>query len=303
LLLLWSFACFLITGHPLPNTYYAKFSSFGIMAGSGRILSEVVLKMPAMYLFSGILLYLIGVLYMLKARPRQMTLLVIIYPWLFILTIAASRSMPPHSGLYYYWLRYVVPALPFIFIPLAGGFEFLWGTAKRSPQAPSKLDIIRFARLVAALLILISWIKLPGELRFRSGQFAWNCQNINEVQVALGRWVDEHTPPDAVVAVNDSGALRYFGGRKTIDLVGLNSQNILFNPQLRSELRWNVSTMTKFLKKVDARYLIIFPSWFAPLVQAEKFRENFKMIYHRQSKNYTICAFPQDFMAVYFWEH
>jgi hypothetical protein len=39
------------------------------------------------------------------------------------------------------------------------------------------------------------------------------------------------------------------------------------------------------------------------LVQAEKFRENFKMIYHRQSKHYTICAFPQDFMAVYFREY
>jgi len=56
LLLLWSFACFLITGHPLPNTYYAKFSSFDIIGGFGRILSEVVLKMPAMFLFSVILL-------------------------------------------------------------------------------------------------------------------------------------------------------------------------------------------------------------------------------------------------------
>jgi len=240
---------------------------------------------------------------MLKARTKDKTLLVIVYPWLFMLTIAASRSMPPHSGLYYYWLRYVVPALPFIFIALAGGFEFLWSRAKRSPQVPPKLDIIRFARMVAVVLILISCIKLPGQLRFRSGQFAWNCQNMNEVQVALGRWVNEHTPPDAVVAVDDSGALPYFGGRKTIDLVGLNNQNILFNPQLRSELRWNVSTMMNFLKSEDARYLIIFPSWFAPLVQAEKFRENFKMIYHRQSKHYTICAFPQDFMAVYFREY
>ncbi len=303
LLLLWSYACVLITGHPMPNTYYAKFSNFDTLGGFGRIIDEVVLGMPAMFLFSGILLYTGGVLYMLKTRAKWMTLPVIVYPWFFMLAIAGSRDMPPHSGLYYYWLRYVVPALPFIFIPLGAGFELLWSPAKRSFRLPRKSNLRRLFRVVAVLLVIISWVKLPGQVRFRSSQFAWNCQNINEVQVALGRWVNDHTPPDAVIAVNDAGALKYFGKRKIIDLLGLNSRMLLLNPHLMDELQWNVSTMMRFLKSQNAGYLIIFPSWFAPLVRAQEFKDNFKLVYYRQSRNYTICAAPQDFMAVYTWEH
>jgi hypothetical protein len=302
-LLLWSLMCLLITGHPMPNTYYAKFSSSDVMGGFSRIIGEVVLKIPAMFLFSGILFYVGGVLYMLKTRSWQMTLPVIVYPWLFILAIATSRNMPLHSGLYYYWLRYVVPALPFIFIPVGAGFELFWSPTKWSPRLGSKTSMVRLARLMTVLLVIISWIKLPGQLRFRSSQFAWNCQNINEVQVELGRWVNEHTPPDAAIVVNDAGALRYFGGRKTIDLLGLNDHALLFNPQLRDELSWNTAAMVKFLKSENASYLIIFPSWYVPLVWAEQFKDNFKLVYYRQSKNYTICAAPQDFMAVYLYEH
>jgi len=286
----------------LPNTYYAKFSSFDAIGGLGRIIGEVVLRMPAMFLWSGVLLYVLGILYMLKRGPRE-ALVTIVYPWLFMISIAATRQMPHLSGQYYYWLRYVVPALPFLFVPLSLGFGFLWAGVKRFPRLGLKTNIINLARLVAALLVMVSWVKLPGELRFRSNQFAWNCQNINEVQVELGRWVSEETPHDAVIAVNDSGALRYFGGRKTIDLIGLNNRTILFDRQLATELKWNVSSMMEFLKSENAHYLIIFPSWFAPLVQTEEFMKNFKLINYRHSKNYTICAAHQDFMAVYLWEY
>ncbi len=303
LLSFWSSTCLLITGHPLPNTYYAKFTDSYFWGGFGRIMSEVIFKMPAMFLFSGALLYFLGVGQMLKIQKGKMALLIIIYPWLFLCGIAFSRNMPPQSGLYYYWLRYLVPAIPFIFIPLALGFELLWNSAKPLTHPKSKTNILRAPKLLAILLILLSWIRLPSQLQFRSNQYAWNCQNINEVQVELGRWVNEHTPPDAVIAVNDSGALRYFGKRKTIDLIGLNNQNILFNRELAVDIYRSPSTLTKFLKNQNAHYLIIFPTWFAPLVQSEEFKKYFKMITYRKSENYTICAAPQDLMVVYYGEY
>jgi arabinofuranosyltransferase len=148
-------------------------------------------------------------------------------------------------------------------------------------------------------LIIVTWIKLPGQLRFRSSQFAWNCQNMNEVQVELGKWVNENTPSDAVIAVNDAGALSYFGKRKTIDLLGLNNKAILFNPQLAAGLRFKLATMLEFMERENARYLIIFPSWFPHLVQSPQFEEHFTMLEYRKSENYTICGAPQDLMAVY----
>jgi len=51
--------------------------------------------------------------------------------------------------------------------------------------------------------------------------------NINDMQVHLGQWLDENTPPDAVFATHDAGALRFFSGRTMIDLVGLVSPDII----------------------------------------------------------------------------
>ena len=299
LLSLWSVFCLVITGHPMPNTFYAKASPYDVLGTFGRILGEIVLQTPDMFLFSGVLLYALGVLYMLTLRQRTIALTILLYPWFFIFAIAASRHIPGQSGVYFYWFRYVMPALPFFFVPVAAGFEFLWSAARRSPANGSKKSIKWLIYLVAILLVGVSWIKLPGELQFRSNQYAWNCQNINEVQVELGKWVNENTPEDAILAVNDAGALRYFGERKTIDLLGLNSQRVLFNPRLAGKLQFDLTTMVEFLTVEDARYLVIFPYWFPGVVQAERFETHFELIQSRQSQNYTISDAPLDLMAVY----
>ena len=299
LLSLWSFLCLGVTGHPMPNTYYAKFSTYDVLGTFGRIIGEVVLQTPAMLLFSGVLLYALGILHTLRARDRTVALIVLLYPWLFIFAVAASRYIPDQSGVYFYWFRYVVPGLPFIFIPVAAGFEFLWSAARRSPATGSKKNVKWLVYLAAILLVTMSWVRLPGQLWFRSSQYAWNCQNINEVQVELGKWVNENTPEDAILAVNDAGALRYFGKRKTIDLLGLNSQSVLFNPHLAGKLQFNLTTMLEFLTIEQARYLVVFPYWFPGVVQAEHFESNFRLIQSRQSQNYTISDAPLDLMAVY----
>jgi hypothetical protein len=299
LLALWSLLCLLITGHLMPNTFYAKASTYDVLGTFGRVIGEIVLQTPAMFLYSGVLLYALGVLYMLTLRQRTVALIVLLYPWLFILAIAASRHIPGQSGVYFYWFRYVLPAFPFLFVPVAAGFEFLWSAARRSPGNGSKKNIKWLIYLIAILLVTLSWVRLPGRLQFRSSQYAWNCQNINEVQVELGRWVNENTPEDAILAVNDAGALRYFGERKTIDLLGLNSQRVLFNPRLAGKLQFDLTTMLEFLTIEKARYLVIFPCWFPGVVQAEHFESNFRMIQSRQSQNYTISDAPLDLMAVY----
>jgi hypothetical protein len=299
LLCMWSAFCLAVTGHPMPNTFYAKATTYDVFGTFGRILGDIVLQMPAMFLFSGVLLYALGVLYMLTLRQRTIALIILLYPWLFILAIAASRHIPGQSGVYFYWFRYVVPALPFFFVPIAAGFEFLWTAARRSPANGPKKNIKWLIYLIAILLVAASWIRLPTELRFRSGQYSWNCQNINEVQVELGKWVNENTPEDAILAVNDAGALRYFGKRKTIDLLGLNSQRVLFNPRLAGKLQFDLTTMVEFLTIEEARHLVIFPYWFPGVVQAERFESHFSMIQSRRSENYTISDAPLDVMAVY----
>src|SRR5262249_60229566 len=57
--------------------------------------------------------------------------------------------------------------------------------------------------------------------------YGWGVQNVNAMQVQLGRWLAAHTPPNTLVGLNDVGALSYFGERRMIDLMGLATPEIL----------------------------------------------------------------------------
>ena len=54
---------------------------------------------------------------------------------------------------------------------------------------------------------------------------------IHLLNVAAGEWIRDHTPADAKVGVNDAGAIRFFGGRWTVDLIGLNDAARAFHTE------------------------------------------------------------------------
>ena len=53
---------------------------------------------------------------------------------------------------------------------------------------------------------------------------AQSASGIDRQQVALGRWAREELPADARIGVNDTGAIAYFGERRTFDVVGLTTR-------------------------------------------------------------------------------
>jgi len=54
---------------------------------------------------------------------------------------------------------------------------------------------------------------------------AQSASGIDRQQVALGRWAKDRLPEDARIGVNDTGAIAYFGDRKTFDVVGLTTRD------------------------------------------------------------------------------
>ena len=87
-----------------------------------------------------------------------------------------------------------------------------------------------------------------------------NCSDIRNQQVEMARFIDAELPPAARIAVNDAGALRYFGGRHTIDLVGLTTAG--------NSAPWRHGSGSLFERlesmPPDQRpqYVAIFPNWF-----------------------------------------
>ncbi len=53
---------------------------------------------------------------------------------------------------------------------------------------------------------------------------AWSVSGIDRQQVALGRWAADNLPGDARIGLNDTGAIAYFSGKKTFDVVGLTTE-------------------------------------------------------------------------------
>jgi hypothetical protein len=90
--------------------------------------------------------------------------------------------------------------------------------------------------------------------------YAWGVQNIEAMQVTLGRWVATETAPDAVLAVNDIGALSYFGNRRILDLMGLAT------PSLLPYRRQGQAGIVRYVESRCPDYLVIFPDWFPELV-------------------------------------
>jgi hypothetical protein len=92
------------------------------------------------------------------------------------------------------------------------------------------------------------------------GDLAQSAAAITAQQVSLGRWAAEHLPADARVGVNDTGAISYYSGRTTFDIVGLTTRN---------EARYWVGGVgsrfehyERLLPSERPTHFIVYPGWF-----------------------------------------
>jgi hypothetical protein len=96
---------------------------------------------------------------------------------------------------------------------------------------------------------------------------AVDVRDINDMHVYLGKWVDKNVPENSTVALNDAGAIKYFGNREVLDIMGLNSNEMLLYKRLGE-----VETF-EYLKVVKPDILIIFPDWFPSMSKASVLSE------------------------------
>lgn len=98
-------------------------------------------------------------------------------------------------------------------------------------------------------------------------RYAWAVQNIDAMQVTLGRWVEAHTPPGSRLALNDVGAITFLGRREVTDVMGL------VTPAILPYRRDGEAGVFRYLEAAACPdYLIIFPEWFPGLsARADRF--------------------------------
>jgi hypothetical protein len=271
----WLLYCQLVSGYPLPNTFYAKFASRQdfLVHNIALIATQVLPTLPWFARGTGLALWGLGGLVL--ARRGKLAALVAGFPVVFWLAVAASQLLKEAGP--FYWQRYLLPGLPIALATTTVGacnaIDWAW-QRRRAAWAPASAVLV-------ALLVLGSIVDLPRALREKSHLFAWNCQNIEELDVATARWLRDHVPANEIVAVTDAGAARYFGERQTIDVLGLNDHRLLHGQRK--------------LDLTRIRTVVAFPSSVALLGSDPAWRP----VHRAATGHLTICNCPQSEIVVY----
>ncbi len=282
--LAWSGFCWHATGHLLPNTFYVKAQAhvpswLDIQVGLRAIAMQGTV--PGWLFVAGLCAF--GVLcFQNRKRAAAPLSFFLVLPLLYVAGVVLSRSIFL-SG--YYWTRWIDPGALLLSAAGSAGFACLLvpsisGSAAYSPRSWA-------ARLcrhgIPWALLAVFWIPaFSASFAERRNRLASDSRNIAILNVQMGKWIAQHTPPDAVIGVNDAGALRYFGQRRTLDLVGLNNADIAFGKL----------TFDDAVSRCD--WLAVFPSWFpAELFKGYKLRFETSV----PAEEYTICNAPQNWMV------
>jgi hypothetical protein len=151
----------------------------------------------------------------------------------------AMALLAPYRGPAFQEGRYSTHLLPLAAVVLAA--------------APGKA--VRAKPVVLGIVLLVSLVALAPAAE----RYAWGVQNINAMQVHLGRWLDAQTPPSATLAVNDIGAIAFFSRRPVLDLMGL------VTPEILPYRRDGEAGVIAYIARQCPDYVVIFPAWFPRL--------------------------------------
>lgn len=225
------------TGKPLPNTFYAK-------AGQETLFSLRTLRETLVYAWGdnpvALLLMVVGLL----PAWRRSRLAVL---WLLALPVftAFVIDFTWHHG------RYTMPLIPFQMAVGALGAWWLVQQVGRRGWAMRPA-----AGLLAALVVIAGAWGLPRW----SQMLATNTQEILDIDVALGEWLRDNTPPDALLALDDIGAITYIAQRPIVDMNGLVSPEVW--PALAAEIGLpRDQVLTRILSEQQPDFMVAFPLW------------------------------------------
>jgi hypothetical protein len=162
----------------------------------------------------------------------------LLWLWPLALATAYATALP---GAWQYG-RYLMPILP----PLLALLAVRLVALLRASQA-------RALSLAAVLLSLAALLAILGASRL----YADDVRAIDGYHVAAARWLRAHTPPDALIATHDIGAIGYFSQRRVVDFAGL------ADPELIPVLG-NQTALEAALRQRRVAYVVMRPDWFAP---------------------------------------
>jgi hypothetical protein len=230
----------MLSGNPMPNTFYAKQAEYAeywlSMSLSQRVANYLwpIIASPFLVLLPGVFIWAKK-----NFRSRNWAALAVVLWFLGYILIYFMRLPAYQHG------RYIIPALPILYMwGLLGFLEFA------SFVHVNRRIVLLWQMLIAVLCLAFGFIA--------ARQNAYDIYWIESEMVETAKWVEQNLPPDAVLAVHDIGALGYHVPNPLIDLAGLITPEVV--DFIRDEPR-----LIEYLDASAADYLIVFPSLYPQL--------------------------------------
>ena len=194
-------------GHPFPNTYYAKAEadSFGFKVGWDYV--KIYSKM-----YLNFFIPLLGLVLLIKGKRNKFLSMnenVNIYLFSIIMVYFGYMLWIGGDVLGHPYFRYLTPIAPVAYL-LASNILYVSYTYLKG-----------YPKITVLLLIpLFLTLTLMPSIGFRSDIGVMHSLR------GFGLWLNENIEEDATIAVGMSGTIPYYADRNTIDLWGLNDEQI-----------------------------------------------------------------------------
>lgn len=260
----------LVSGLPLPATFYAKAGAGGLSLplaeyrGFGALLGTLPIADSSLIL-GAVTLVAALTLWARTADPDRLNASAALVSALAFCAVSFALVRPVDPDAFYHQ-RYVLPVLPLV----VGGVPVLL-SAVLSALLP-KGRPLAVAR-AAALALLAASLLIDTPTRY--ARLANDARNIDDVQVNVGTALASARPGEAVWAI-DAGAVRYFGSAFVVDMIGLNNAELLGGGA------------QAFLDAYPPRYIEIVPGWSAIDPQA---MSQLRGAVFKPSTPYTVTGF------------
>jgi hypothetical protein len=230
-----------LAGSLWPNTFYAKQAEYAVYQQVPYL--ERYFSLASLPLIGAGALLLPGFFYQAWSalRSRDWVSVSAVLWWAGYTGVYASR-LP----VTYQHGRYLIPAMPVYFI------VGLIGVTKIVQKISPSISWQRILKKAWILIIVGVWLGFYG---IGAQAYAQDVAIIETEMVTSAKWISLNTPPSALIAAHDIGALGYFGERRIIDLAGLVSPEVI--PFIRDEVK-----LANYLDNQHVDYLETFPGWY-----------------------------------------
>ncbi|MFL5358851.1 hypothetical protein [Archangium sp.] len=210
------------SGRPLPATFYVKVTTsrapllLSLLRSQWVAYSELVpeVSWPWPVLLVLVALALHAVLRRPSSSGSERLAAGLVAVGLVFCSVSMALLRPGRVD-NFYAQRYVMPALPFLLasLPVLLGGWLEPRLARHGPRLPT---------LVAAMLPLV----VATGLAPRLSRLESDAHNVDDLQVQEGLFLS-HASPDEAAWVLDAGASRFFGRAFVVDIIGLNTPQVL----------------------------------------------------------------------------